>query len=404
MVSPRKRKSQNIAAKVAFAKLWRVWWVVLWWIVYGYFLWRWRPREVREEAPAPKEATEGYFHTEDFAERTLSVSILIPVRNEAGGLSRLLETLEKESFPILEVLIIDDHSTDGTAQVIEAWRSRMRFPMYYLENAGIGKKAALLTGLRAARGEIIVTLDADTVPEKGALERLVRPFCSPAVQMSAAYVRFWDGAAYSQGDFWRQFLLAFQALEMAGILALTAGSWQRGEPLTVNGAFLAYRREAFEAVGGWGSAPHPGGDDEFLMRRIYQRYGAAALVFSGAVAETRPALSWSEFWHQRRRWLSKERYAPLSLTQAGLLLLGLTHLLFWGLLFYSPTWAIAHLIVTGLLQASIIEAGRRAMKLPATLWAWYGLAQLWYPIYVVALGILLWKREFQWRGRKYKTR
>ncbi len=393
-VSPRKRKSQNMPSKVVFVKLWWVWWLLLWWAVYGGVLWRWRPHTASAEASEEEGDEEGY--------RGPQVSILIPARNERECLPHVLAALKKEASRVLEVIVIDDHSTDGTAEIVREWQRGVPFSLRCLRNEGAGKKAALLTGIKAAHGEVIITLDADTVPEPGALERLIRPFCRASVQMSAAYVRFWDGTAYESGGLARRFLLGFQALEMAGFLALTAGSWQRGEPITVNGAFLAYRKEAYEAVGGWGDAPHPGGDDEFLMQRLYRRYGAQALVFSGAVAQTRPALSWQTFWHQRRRWLSKQRYYLFFWTQAGLALLGLTHFLFWLIALFSLPWALAHLCVTGALQAWVIAAGLQKLRLPRFLWLWYPLAQMWYPVYVVMLGIMVWRGGFWWRGRWYK--
>ncbi len=373
-----------------------MWWLPLWWIGYGYLLWRWHPQRQRKGLPrSPENPPERL--------PPLQVSLLIPARNEANYLPTLLAALARETFPLLEVIIVDDHSTDATREVVQAWQGRLPFPLHYLLSTGAGKKAALLTGLRAARGSIVLTLDADTIPLPGAIETLLCPFAQPAVQMSAAYVRFWNEAAFAEGDFFQRFLLAFQALEMAGILALTAGSWQRGEPITVNGAFLAYRREAFEKVGGWGDAPHPGGDDELLMQRLYRQMGPQALSFSGAVAETRPALTWREFWHQRHRWLSKTRYAIVPWVRAGLLALGLTHLLFWGLLLFEPKLALLHLGVTGALQAWVIEAGRRGMRLPASLWLWYPLLQLWYPVYVARLLLLRWRRRFWWRGRWYES-
>lgn len=371
-----------------------MWWLLLWWAVYGYVLWRWRPRTPSIEAS--EEKGDGESH------HGLQVSVLIPARNERECLPAVLAALKREASWISEVIVIDDHSTDGTAEVVWKWQEEVPFSLRYLRNEGAGKKAALLTGIRACQGEVIVTLDADTIPEPGALRALIRPFRRASVQMSAAYVRFWDEKAYERGGPGKRFLLAFQALEMAGFLALTAGSWQRGEPITVNGAFLAYRKQAFQSVGGWGDAPHPGGDDELLMQRLYERYGAEALVFSGAVAQTRPAPGWQTFWHQRRRWLSKQRYYLFFWTRAGLVLLGLTQLLFWLIGLISPSWALAHLCVTGALQAWVVVAGLQKLKLPRFLWFWYPLAQVWYPVYVVMLGIMLWRGGFWWRGRWYE--
>jgi len=332
-----------------------------------------------------------------------SFSILIPARDEAVGLPALLTSLTNQEVRPQEVLIIDDESADETAQVIRNYQSQMPFLVRLLKSRGSGKKTALLTGLSVAQGEVVLTIDADTRLMPGALLRILAPFHKPEVQMSAAYVRFWDANAYNRAGWGRRFLLAFQALEMAGILALTAGSWARGEPLTVNGAFLAYRLAAFLTVGGWGEAPHPGGDDELFMQRLYQAYGVKALAFSGAIAETRPALSWAELWHQRCRWLTKKRYYTFPWTRIGLLTLALVPFLFWAVLWIKPLWAVAHLLVTGSLQAFLIARGMQSLGLPRFLWRWYPLAQFFYPIYGIVLGLCLLRRRFVWKGRLYKV-
>lgn len=85
----------------------------------------------------------------------MSLSIVLPARNESTGLARLLPVL-KQRFPDAEVLVVDDGSTDGTPELAESLGARVLRAPY-----GMGNGAAIKRGARVARGETIVFLDAD---------------------------------------------------------------------------------------------------------------------------------------------------------------------------------------------------------------------------------------------------
>ena len=91
-------------------------------------------------------------------------SVVVAVRNETDTLPALLESLAKQSFSFtnFEVILIDDHSRDRTAEVIAKLMDK--YPHLKIgtrQSNGIGKKQALTTGIEIARGEIILTTDAD---------------------------------------------------------------------------------------------------------------------------------------------------------------------------------------------------------------------------------------------------
>ncbi len=100
------------------------------------------------------------------------VSVLIPARNEADTLPHLLGALQAQSLLPLEVIVIDDDSSDGTGAVARGAGARV-IPAPPLPGGWTGKTWALHTGVAASRGEILVFLDADTEPEPGLLQRLV---------------------------------------------------------------------------------------------------------------------------------------------------------------------------------------------------------------------------------------
>jgi 4,4'-diaponeurosporenoate glycosyltransferase len=106
------------------------------------------------------------------------VSVLIPARNEASTLPHLLTALARQRLMPAEVLVIDDHSSDGTAAVVAAFAAAASVPIRVIEPPPLpqgwcGKTWALHNGVSLSTGEVLVFLDADTEPNPGFLERLL---------------------------------------------------------------------------------------------------------------------------------------------------------------------------------------------------------------------------------------
>lgn len=100
------------------------------------------------------------------------LSIIIPARNEAHNLPRLLESILSQTTPPLEVLVIDDHSTDATAEIAAA-RGATVIPAQPLPDGWRGKPWACHQGALAAKGSHLLFLDADCWFEPGGLDALL---------------------------------------------------------------------------------------------------------------------------------------------------------------------------------------------------------------------------------------
>ncbi len=110
--------------------------------------------------------------------RPRRVSVLIPARNEASTLPHLLAALAKQRLMPQEVLVIDDHSSDGTAAVVERFAATSSLPIRVMQPPPLpegwcGKTWALHNGVAESSGELLVFLDADTEPNPDFLERLL---------------------------------------------------------------------------------------------------------------------------------------------------------------------------------------------------------------------------------------
>ena len=107
-----------------------------------------------------------------------SVSVVVPAYNEEVGIAATLRSLVASDYPDLEVVVVDDGSTDATAAVVAG----LGLPgVRLIRQPNAGKPAALTTGIAAAEHDILVLVDADTVFEPTAVRELVAVLANPDV-------------------------------------------------------------------------------------------------------------------------------------------------------------------------------------------------------------------------------
>jgi len=324
-----------------------------------------------------------------------SISVVIAARNEQHTLPALLQDLARQDYPDFEVLIVDDHSDDSTAAVVHEWAAGdIRFRL--LTNTQTGKKQALATGIIAARGEVIVTTDADCRVGAAWLSTLARYFQHTEVQMAFGPVRMRAN---------HTFFSTLQQLEFASLTGAAAATFQQGRPTFCNGANLAFRKAAFLEVGGYTDNLHiPSGDDEFLMRKIIARY-PQSLVFVSipkaiVTTDTQPTIK--DFTHQRLRWAGKWKHNSSLSTKLLAIYILLVQLAFITLPLFviagAPVVMLFVLIWRMIVEAGYLYAITRFLGLPFRFTAFLAL-QFIYPFYVVSIGLFSWVMPYQWKGR-----
>jgi cellulose synthase/poly-beta-1,6-N-acetylglucosamine synthase-like glycosyltransferase len=236
------------------------------------------------------------------------VSVLVPARNEADAILSCLQSLELQSYPphLYEVIVIDDHSEDETPALVRAFGSdhpRIRL-VHLADHMGPGetrafKKKALSAGIGQARGELIVTTDADCVVQPGWLELLVSLFELQGARFIAAPVNFTRE---------RNLTERFQSLDMMGMMGVTGSGIFLKMNQMCNGANLAYPRATFFEVGGFDQIDHlASGDDMLLMHKVAERWpeGVFFLKNKAATVYTTAKPDWRAFASQRLRWATK---------------------------------------------------------------------------------------------------
>ena len=344
-------------------------------------------------------------------------SVLVAARDEAATLPHLLQALRQQmlSPSWFEVLIIDDHSTDGTAAVIAAAAEAAPFALRLiaLPPGHTGKKAALATAEAQARAPWVVCTDADCRPGPGWLQAyadLIYPSTPPLTQEPTPPLsHFISGPVrLTPGGAWFDGLLG---LEFAGLVGVGGACIARGQPTMCNGANLAFRRATFHEVGGYAdNAGLASGDDEFLLHKMHQRYpaGIRFLTDARAVVDTPAPATLRALLRQRVRWASKwPHYRTAAPRQLALLVLGANVSLFTGL--------VLALVWPGLWPW--VAAGW-ALKLGADAWllwptlgllrrhrwlAWLLPLQLLYAPYALAVGWAGQRRGgYRWKGRRVR--
>jgi cellulose synthase/poly-beta-1,6-N-acetylglucosamine synthase-like glycosyltransferase len=247
-------------------------------------------------------------------------------------------------------MVVDDHSTDGTAGVVEAWLPRLDNLRLVKNTADQperrGKKAALTQGIATSTGEIIAVIDADCTAQPTWLSGLVRYF-TPDTGIVA-------GATLFKAREEKTLLHKLQSLEVVTLIAAGAGSLGVGRPTICNGSNLAYRRTVFEQVNGFaGIEKVPSGDDDMFVQKVHQQT-SWKVVFAadpGTFNWTTPVNRIWPLLRQRIRWSSTSAYYPDRILSAFLIM---AYFYYWlslasvGLIVWQP---IAHLFLVFLLAS-----------------------------------------------------
>jgi biofilm PGA synthesis N-glycosyltransferase PgaC len=225
---------------------------------------------------------------------TTPVTVLIAARNEAERIQETIAYIAGQDYtgPI-EVLVVDNGSTDGTRTVAEAFGAATGQPVRCISEPRPGKSHALNTGLAAVGTELVISLDADTVLHPRAVRQLVARLLSapPDVQAVAGsvLVRNSRDSLWTRMQEWDYFLGIASVKRMQGLYQGT---------LVAQGAFSLYRTQAVLAAGGW---PDAIGEDIVLTWQL-MRHGARVYYEPSAVAFTAAPTRLVHLARQRARW------------------------------------------------------------------------------------------------------
>jgi cellulose synthase/poly-beta-1,6-N-acetylglucosamine synthase-like glycosyltransferase/peptidoglycan/xylan/chitin deacetylase (PgdA/CDA1 family) len=350
---------------------------------------------------------------------TEPVTVIVPAYNESAGIEAAVRSLLASDHPV-EVVVVDDGSTDGTADLVES----LSLPyVRVIRQANAGKPAALNTGIDAASFDLLVMVDGDTVFEPDAVRALVQPFADPRVGAVSG-----NAKVVNRGGL----LGRWQHIEYVVGFNLDRRLFDLGQCMpTVPGAVGAFRRDALLRVGG--VSDETLAEDTDLTMALC-RDGWRVVYEEDAVAWTEAPASLGALWRQRYRWcygtlqaMWKHRRAVVSrgaagkLGRRGLLYLLLFQVLLpllapavdvfalYGLVFLDPVRILGLWLAFLALQAAMgAYAFRLDNERPGPLWTLplqqFVYRQLMYLVVVQSVATALAGSRLRWqRMERYGT-
>ncbi|MBP6410681.1 MAG: glycosyltransferase [Pseudarcicella sp.] len=333
------------------------------------------------------------------------ISIIIPIRNEALHIEKLLESIANQNYPLanFEVIVVNDQSDDSSVEIIEQFiqKNKIKLILLHLDNSSSEspKKKAINTAIKVAKGELIVTTDGDCLATEYWLSSIEQLYKSKNAKLISAPVTYFD-----QNNIWN----AFQIIELASLVGTGASTLNLQKPTMCNGANLAYPKSVFLEVNGFEGNQHlASGDDEFLMHKIAKKHPKDLYFLKNnqAIIQTFAPNKLSTFYHQRKRWASKWRYQnsiTSQLTAIFVFAVNASWLLILGLM-VSNKLNISYLyLVLGLkslpeilLLANYLLFFKQSKKIK-----YIPILQVIYPLYVIIFGVLSWRKGYIWKERK----
>lgn len=166
------------------------------------------------------------------------VSIIVPAFNEEKVVARTIETLLEADYPNKEIIVVDDGSKDNTYSIASKYIGK---GVKVVHRPNGGKFAALNTGIAVAMGEIIITVDADSLIARAAIAEIVKGFEDPEVAGVAGNLKVFNT---------NKLITKLQALEYIVQIQVVRRAFENFGSLTVaSGAFSAFRKKAIEEIG-----------------------------------------------------------------------------------------------------------------------------------------------------------
>lgn len=225
------------------------------------------------------------------------ISVIIPARNEGVGVIKTLESALNNGYENLEVVLINDGSTDDSDRLIKEYLAKLskkkhnkasRLCYIYKKHGGKGK--ALNAGIKAAKGDIILTVDADSALKQGSLKNLVKYFLDPQIMAVVGNVEVVNTTTLVGLAQQMEYFFGFYNKRAHALL---------GAEYIFGGACAAFRKEVFEQIGLF-DTENKTEDIEMSMRTKFHgmksTYAEDVICYTEGASDTKSLIS------QRIRW------------------------------------------------------------------------------------------------------
>ncbi|MEM7548525.1 MAG: glycosyltransferase [Bacteroidota bacterium] len=334
----------------------------------------------------------------------VSVTVLIPVKNEAEHIELLLSDIDNQNFDEdFEAIVINDHSSDKTLKLCNSFSmDHHSLRILSLPSGKEGKKAAIEYGVKHAKHEVILTTDGDCRLGREWVKSISRAF-RREVNLISGPVKY---RSTSKG------FSKLLNMEFASLIGVGGAMLNSGIPGMCNGANLAFRKNIFHKVGGYSdNKDFPTGDDEFLLRKVWKEEPGSAIFLKDrkSIVSTKPPENLGVFFQQRKRWSSKwKRHKEFYSIAPGIFIFlvyllqlsGFFHLLInplssWNTLF------LCFVAIKILIDQYFMKSVLSFLVEPFSN-RYFLFLQLIYPFYSLIFGLVANFGSYSWKGRTYK--
>lgn len=326
-----------------------------------------------------------------------SATVIVAARNEENNIIRCLDSLDKLFYPEgkLEIIIVDDNSTDLTGKLIEEYiTKKKRFKKIITKKEIgklIGKTNALANGIEIASGEVILTTDADCAVKPNWALTIASYYQNDVAAVNGFTTQFADNA-----------FSGMQALDFIYLLIASAGTINLKVPISCIGNNMSFRKSAYNEVGGFANIPFSVTEDFNLLKSIYKlkKYKIIYPLNPDSLITSIPCKNIKELYRQKKRWSVGGLDVPLR----GYFIMT------WGFIanlavlltpfVFSPLW-LCLVIFKIATDFFLLYPVLKILGLQNNL-KYFFIFQLYFTLYVVSIPfILTFNRKVIWKGREY---
>lgn len=335
-------------------------------------------------------------------EPATKVSVIVAARDEELNIRRTIDDLVNQDYPkhLTEIIFIDDHSTDRTAEIVASYADSGVKLIKLNEDRALNsyKKKAIQTAIGSCSGDLIVTTDADCKMGVKWLSSVVSFYQEKGYKMISSPVAYFEEKSLFE---------RLQSLEFLYLIGLGASTIGNKQPSTCNGANLAYEKNTFYEVGGFqGIDDLASGDDELLLHKIAAKYPGKIgfLKNRDAIVYTHAKENLRSFIQQRKRWASKStRYKNKAIIVLGVFV--------WIFNLSIIANFVTGLFIPGFLSVTFYQLLVKMILETLFLWDVTGFAQrrrllvlipalnVLHILYIVYIGIAGNSGKYNWKGR-----
>ncbi|MBN2166509.1 MAG: glycosyltransferase [Marinilabiliaceae bacterium] len=323
------------------------------------------------------------------------ISVVVAFRNEASNLNNLCNYLLNQNYPVnkYEIILVDDYSTDNWRDIFDSKSERLMVISSFRE----GKKAALREGILHAKGDIIVTTDADCILQKNWLNVISSSMLVNSFQMLIGPVKM-----ESENNFFGRFqVIDFLSLQLVGL-----GLAKCNFPIMCNGANISYMRSGYIKYNDQLNDKFLSGDDQFLLHSFKKSgFSIGAIISDTSLVCTKVEKGIKSLLKQRIRWASKSTgYTDWQTIIVALLVFWVN--LFWVsfsvLMFFNTIlWPffVLFVLLKAFVDRSLLKPGSQLFQIRWDEFLFW-IMQLLHPFFICIVVFSSFIVPVSWKGRQ----